>query len=522
MYYRFLASIVLLVTAATAQAASIEATIDQGTLVGSTTSGIATFKAIPYAAPPTGTRRWRAPEPPANWSGKRLATDYSAVCMQTPYAGGMFSSPLRPSSEDCLYLNVWTPTLETNAKRAVMVWIHGGGLTRGSGSTPTYDGTELAKKGVVLVTINYRLNTFGYLAHPQLSAESAQKVSGNYGALDQIAALQWVSENIETFGGDPGNVTIFGESAGSWAVNQMAATPLAAGLFHKAIGQSGGHFAPMSELGAPGFTGSSHYDKGQSFLDAAQVKSIAELRAMSASDVLAVFAGSSFPGLSQPTVDGYVFPNHIANLFEAGEQNNVSLIVGSNKDEGANLTIGRQPKSEAAFRAMMTKRIGGLAEELHEVYGTSDDYLQAFLDSYRDGSFTWQMHRWAMLASEKTPDVWRYYFTHTPPGKFAAMGAYHAAEIQYVFNNTAKLGQSDKTANALAESMSDYWVNFAKLGQPFANSKDAPEWPRFSAESQAYMEFGDEVIAKTNLLDANMKVIDKMMEQRWQTAGGGN
>ena len=221
--------------------------VENGLLSGvaASNSAVTVFKGIPFAAPPLGNLRWRPPQPASKWKGVRQASQFSAACLQTPYpAGSLYRLPPEPLSEDCLYLNVWTAANSPSERRPVMVWIHGGGLTRGSGSARNYDGEELARKGVVLVTINYRLGVFGFLAHPELTGESAHHSSGNYGFLDQLAALQWVRRNIARFGGDPSRVTIFGESAGSWSVNLLMATPLAKGLFQRAIGESGGDFEP--------------------------------------------------------------------------------------------------------------------------------------------------------------------------------------------------------------------------------------------------------------------------------------
>src|SRR5215470_6504541 len=223
--------------------------VEGGLISGSVVDGVRSYKGIPFAAPPVGELRWKAPQPVAAWEGVRECNDFGPDCPQAPYPqSSIYYSAPRKQSEDCLYLNVWTAA-KAGEKRPVMVWIHGGALTRGSGATRAYDGTALAKKGVVLVTINYRLGPFGYLAHPELTAESSNHSSGNYGALDQIAALKWVQKNIAAFGGDPGRVTIFGESAGSWSVNVLVASPLARGLFHRAIGESGAQFARNARLG---------------------------------------------------------------------------------------------------------------------------------------------------------------------------------------------------------------------------------------------------------------------------------
>jgi para-nitrobenzyl esterase len=245
-------AVALLLSGTTASAADDSLTIDSGKISGGTAGNdgkVRVFKGIPFAAPPVGKLRWQPPQAAATWQGVRECKEFGNTCPQQPYpAGSIYAQPPQPQSEDCLYLNVWTPAENATAKLPVMVWIHGGALTRGSGSTGIYDGEALARRGVVLVTINYRLGPFGYLAHPALSRESSHSSSGNYGVLDQIAALEWVSRNIAAFGGDPGRVTIFGESAGSWSVCALVASPLSKGLFHRAIGQSGGCFAPMQYL----------------------------------------------------------------------------------------------------------------------------------------------------------------------------------------------------------------------------------------------------------------------------------
>src|SRR5499426_666533 len=263
--------------------------VDGGLISGSVVDGVRSYKGIPFAAPPVGELRWKAPQPVAGWEGVREVNDFGPDCPQAPYPqSSLYYSAPRKQSEDCLYLNVWTAA-KAGEKRPVMVWIHGGALTRGSGATRAYDGTALAKKGVVLVTINYRLGPLGYLAHPELTAESAHHASGNYGVLDQIAALQWVKKNIAAFGGDANRVTIFGESAGSWSVNALVASPLAKGLFHRAIGQSGGSFGPGTYLKEDRNGLTSAEKIGAAFAKAAGADSIRALRSLPAEKIVEVF-----------------------------------------------------------------------------------------------------------------------------------------------------------------------------------------------------------------------------------------
>src|SRR4030095_9660201 len=328
--------------------------VEGGLISGSVVDGVRSYKGIPFAAPPVGELRWKAPQPVAAWEGVRECNDFGPDCPQAPYPqSSLYYSQPRKQSEDCLYLNVWTAA-KPGEKRPVMVWIHGGALTRGSGATRTYDGTNFAKQGVVLVTINYRLGPLGYLAHPELTSESAQHSSGNYGVLDQIAALKWVQRNIAAFGGDAKNVTIFGESAGSWSVNALVATPLAKGLFHRAIGESGGTFNRMTPLADAEKTGAA-------FFKAAGADSLKAMRAVPAEKIIALFnddpEGRKFR--TQPNVDHWVLPNEIRNIFAGGQQNDVPVIVGSNANEMTTLTAPAMvPKTMEDYRKRVEAQYG--------------------------------------------------------------------------------------------------------------------------------------------------------------------
>jgi para-nitrobenzyl esterase len=364
-----------------------------------------------------------------------------------------------------------------------MVWIHGGALTRGSGSTPTYDGEELAGKGVVLVTINYRLGVFGFLAHPELTRESNRKSSGNYGFLDQMAALEWVRRNISAFGGDPGRVTIFGESAGSWSVNLLVATPLAKGLFARAIGESGANFGLMQTLAQA-------EKNGARFAASIGGGSIETLRAKGPEELLKATDGFAFPS----NVDGWVLPAEVYAIFAEGKQNDVPLIAGSNADEGTALSPWPASGSAAAFTENMRQRFGALAGRFFELYpaATDEEARIAHYASYRDFVFGWQMRTWARLAVRSGKSkAYLYYFSRTPPGpNSSTLGAYHAAEISYVFHN---LGLSTRPYQdrdrKLSDLMSSYWVNFAARGDP--NGGDLPKWPEYRPESDTLLEFGD-------------------------------
>ncbi|MEM7364107.1 MAG: carboxylesterase family protein [Pseudomonadota bacterium] len=453
-----------------AVAESIELTTPQGRVQGVMAEGIASFKGIPYALPPTGNARWRYAQPAPDWEGVRLAEDYSPMCIQREQTRGFWARQTRPMSEDCLYLNVWTgqPTAEEGDKRPVMVWIHGGSLRTGSGATSSYDGTELAKKGVVLVTINYRLGILGYFAHPELLTETDHGSAGNYGTTDQIAALRWVSRNIEAYGGDPNNVTIFGESAGAWSVHHMMSSPLAKGLFHKAIAQSGHRFGGMPDQVQAA-------ERGKAFQEQAGATSLADLRAMSWHEIMQHRSRSS------PNADGHVFPDQIYAIFESGQQNSVPMIAGYNEHESTTLGgLQRIPESEEAFRARVERIYGEHADDFFEVYDVSD-LRGASLASGRDASFGWGTQLYAHISKDK---VYQYFFTHAPDGD--RLGAYHAAEIVYAFNNVGE--QRSVADHALGEAMSDYWVSFATDGVPRAEGQ--PKWKAWTKRRQDYMDFG--------------------------------
>jgi para-nitrobenzyl esterase len=401
--------------------------------------------------------------------------------MQVPYPEG---SPYRmadePVSEDCLYLNIWTGAQSASERRPVMVWIHGGALTRGSGSLGVYDGEALAQRGVVLVTVNYRLGLLGFLAHPELSKESARHVSGNYGILDQIAALEWVRRNIAGFGGDPTRVTVFGESAGSWSVNALVASPLAKGLFQRAIGESGALFASLPKLADAEKSG----ERTATQLGAA---SIAELRAKPATDLI-----KTGNDQARPNVDGWMLPDQVMAIFSQGRQNDVPVLMGSNADEGTAFT---PPGIKVeGYKTLAAIRFGARADEFLRLYpaATEQEAHASAAAAIRDQTFGWEMRTWArMQTNTGKSKAYVYYFNHVPPGPAgAALGAYHASEIRYVFHNLQSAQEADRK---LADAMSAYWVNFAISGDP--NGKDLPEWPPYSAKADLALGLGDRIAA---------------------------
>ena len=474
--FAFVASAVLL-TAAAPDAVRI----DGGQISGTVEDGVRAFKGIPFAAPPVGALRWKAPQ---------------------------------PTSEDCLYLNVWTTATAGAAHSApampVMVWIHGGAWTRGSGSSPTYDGAALAKRGVVVVTTNYRLGVFGFLAHPELTAESPQHASGNYAILDHVAALEWVHKNIAAFGGDPKRVTIFGESAGSWSVNVVQATPLARGLFERAIGESGGQFARVATLAEA-------EKDGAAFASTIGASSLAALRAVPAERLAA--APRFRTGVN---VDGYVLPDTVRALFSHDRENRVPVIVGSNANEWTTLSNPAQfPKTLESYRQYVDREFGDLSRDADTVYPVKSDadIPPAMLGIGRDRVFTLEMRTWARMVSASGQRAYLYQFTHVPPGPRAAdWGAYHASEISYVFGNLRnpafKYTDADRR---LSDEMSRYWVNFATSGDP--NGAGLPKWTAYDPTAEPYLDLGDTVVIKNHLLKPQLDFLERVQQQpRRQTS----
>ncbi len=361
------------------------------------------FRGIPFAAPPVGALRWRAPQPVLPWQEVRKADTPPPICMQArPKGVSVFSYPEQATetiSEDCLYLDLWAPVMEKNAaKLPVMVWLYGGGFTGGSLGNPLYDGSNLAEKGAIVVVANYRTGKLGFLALKELSDESGHHASGNYGLLDQIATLEWVKKNIARFGGDPSRVTIFGQSAGSFAVSLLMGSPAAKGLFQRAIGESGAQFGPVVDEPVPGamqrLAGAEK--SGLALEQALGVSSLAELRAKPAEAIQAA-RGPSPWAWSYPIVDGYVVPDDLNAIFAAGKQNDVPLLTGSNADEGT--TFGR-PTTLAAYLDTTEKEYGSAADALLRLYPATDndEATEMNEDVARDRGFAWHNWQWARLA----------------------------------------------------------------------------------------------------------------------------
>ncbi len=480
-----------------------------GLVSGIHSNGVNVFKGIPFAAPPIGELRWKAPQPAANWQGVRQCDTFSASAMQAKPAPFMmytaeFLAPPEPLSEDCLYLNVWTAAKATSEKRPVIVWIHGGGFTGGSGSVPLYDGEDLAKKGVVFVTINYRLGVFGFLAHPELSKEANGKEVGNYAFLDQIAAFEWVKKNIAAFGGDPNNVTLAGQSAGAFSVNVLMASPLAKGLFHKAIAESGGMFGISSRTKSV----ADAEQTGVAFAQKLQAKSIADLRAKSADEILK--AGG---GIASPVLDKHVIVGDMYSLFANNKQNDVPLLTGWNAGDRF-----PSPKTLTAeeFKADAEKKYGAFANDFLKVYPSATD-AEAKESQLEVGGhllFAWQNYTWAKLQSSYGKNkAYLYLFKHVPPhhADKPDFGAFHSAEFGYALHTLRNWDRPfTEVDRKLEDQMSSYWVNFAKIGNP--NAKGLPEWKAFDATKPQAMIFGD--VPQTEILTskAQFEFWDKYRE----------
>ena len=512
-----LAGLALLAHAQQTSTPGLTVRVEGGAISGAVTSTapVRAYKGIPFAAPPVGKLRWKEPQPVSTWEGVRNAQEYSPACMQmTRPKDSIYFGGAEPVSEDCLYLNVWTPSTSANARLPVMVWFYGGGFGAGSASSSFWSGEKLAKAGVVVVTFNYRLGAFGFLAHPDLTKESEHHASGNYAMLDGIAALRWVQKNIGAFGGDSGRVTIFGQSAGASAVCMVMASPLSKGLFSRAIGES-----PSVEcFGPSGPSGmlADNEQAGVKYLAAANVSSIAELREKSAEELLKIAPPSPF----RPIVDGYFLPEGSDKLYKENRENFVPLLAGSNADEGT--LLARYPGSAAAFTQQLRQKYGERANDFLAVYpaGTESEAETSFYTLFRD-QIAWQVQTWAQSVSGKGKvPAYTYFFTHKPPipnGTYREqsgreLGAHHSAEIQYVFRNLeARPYPWTETDRRLSDTISGYWVNFAKSGDP--NGPGLPKWPAYDASHNSIMEFGDTAEVRSELNKPGMELFRSVADK---------
>jgi para-nitrobenzyl esterase len=457
-------------------------TVD-GKVVGKTINDgkVKAFLGLPYAAPPVGELRWKVPQPPAQWKGKRDATKFGAHCAQVHVFDDMIFQDSGPS-EDCLFLNVYAPAAaNAKSKLPVMFWIHGGGYSGGSASEPRHNGDFLPLKGVVLITINYRLGVFGFLATADLAKE-ANGAAGNYGLLDQVAALQWVKDNIKNFGGDPANVTIFGESAGSFAVSTLMASPMARGLFQKAIGESGAAFSDT--LSTDPLEAREKADGA--WVDSLGVKSLEELRALPTDKILDATKKKGMVGFS-PVVDGKLLVEPVPETYAAGRQAHVPLLAGWNRDEGSFFAM--RGMTAAQFKGMAAGLFKDRTEEFLNLYPAETDAeaLRSAIDFGSDNFIAFGTWKW-IEAQKKTGEspVYRYHFElAAPPSKFhSGSFAFHSDDIEYVFGtlDTRPGSEWRPEDRKLSDEMMSYWTNFAKTGDP--NGSGLPVWPRYDKDSQ--------------------------------------
>ena len=470
-------------------------------------SGVQEFLGIPFAAPPVGDLRWKAPQSPTPWQGVRIADQHGPACIQQRAAY---------MSEDCLYLNVWTRAESAAAELPVMVWIHGGGWSSGSNSVPIYDGEAFADNDVVLVSVNYRMNAFGWMAHPALSEESEQGVSGNYGILDNIAALEWVRDNIAGFGGDPDNVTIFGESAGGGSVYALLATPLAKGLFHKAISESTWITASnVTNLKTPNGMTSSAEQRGATAIAAKLEEAgmstgatLENMRALSAQQLMEMQLGVSL------IVDGHVFPKSPAEIFAEGSHNVVPLMAGINDGEGLFFVRpDRTFKTAAEQRQARVEEFGTHAGNLLDYYVAANDeeVFRVEVDYNTDSWFARPTREIIHAIARSAEDSYMYVFTRNL--RDPAQRSPHAMELRYVFNTLPD--DAPQADLEIAQLLNDYWTQFAKTGTP--NGEDLPQWPSYDLETQVHQVLGVQVGQDSMLRKQELDELDRYFSDRYAT-----
>lgn len=496
------AALVLLVITSCYKPQPGQVRVEGGLIQGTVTEDLIIYMGIPFAAPPVGELRWKSPQPVNPWEGILQTTEYAPAPMQA-------GNPPSGKSEDCLYLNIWTPAKSPKEKLPVLVWIYGGGFSFGSTSEPVHNGEHLARKGVVLASIAYRVGQLGFLAHPELSAEDPNGVSGNYGILDQIAGLRWIRDNIAAFGGDPERVTIFGESAGGISVSMLCASPLAKGLFHGAIAQSGGSFGPTRPVTFPGENMKNLQQAEQAGVEYAEksgVASLAELRNLDATKLPMEWG----MGNAWPIVDGCVIPDDQYKMYEAGNYNDIPVLIGYNSDEGLSFPSGRTPEEAIAG---VKKRFGPFADTLMTAYPFGETSVpRSARNLMRDAAFGWHTWVWANLQAKtgKSP-VYYYCFDQHPAypadSPQADHGTPHGVDVAYVFMHLDpnQSGLSEK-AMEVSQMMGTYWTNFAKYGHP--NGEGVSEWPAFTKENPVVLHIGSTVTPGPVPDEAALKVLD--------------
>lgn len=512
LHFLFLA---FLAVTAIAHADPLKVKTAQGTVEGALTADarVRAFKGIPYAAPPVGNLRWAAPQPPAKFKGTFSAKEYGNHCAQAnSFADMVFHDP--GPSEDCLTLNIWTPAdAKPGAKLPVMFWIHGGGYYAGGSSEARQDGQFLAHRNVIIVTINYRLGIFGFFVHPELTAESPQHASGDQGLLDQVAALQWTHDNIANFGGDPANITIFGESAGSFSVSSLMASPLSRTMIAKAIGESGG---ALTSEGQPGQTRAERETADPAAARAIYgTSSLAELRKIPTEKILADLTASKVHARFGPEIDGYFLPQSVASIYAAGQQAHVPLIAGWNADEvRAAIIMNPKKPTVASFTESAQKDYGDNSADFLKLYPANTDAEATISagDLMSDRFIAYGTWRW-IEAQTKTGDapVYRYLFAEPAPvDKYhpVAVGAFHSDDIEYVFGTLdSRPGAVFTPADrALTDEIQQYWTNFARTGDP--NSTGLPAWPVYKPTDYQVMRLDATSSAAPDALRARYLFLD--------------
>jgi para-nitrobenzyl esterase len=461
-----------------------------GAVRGTAEGDLHVFRGIPYAQPPVGSQRWRPPLPLARWHGVRETTEFAPACYQPPpRLSSIYVGKPVPMSEDCLTLNIWAPADARSAP--VFFWIYGGALQSGASRDPIYDGKRLAARGVVVVSINYRLGVLGWLAHPELSRESPQGISGNYGLLDQVRALTWVKDNIAAFGGDPANVTIAGESAGALSVMYLFASPLARGLFAKGIAESA-YMISTPALKAAAHGAPSAEQAGVRLMQQLKQPDLAAMRAMGDEQITAAAVAAGYAPWG--AIDGQVLPDQLVNVFDRGKQARVPLLAGFNSGEIRSLTplAPPVPASAAVYESTIRERYGDLADAFLSLY-PSTNLQESIFATTRDALYGWTAERLARKQSALGVSAYLYLWDHGyPAADEAGLHAFHASELPYVFGtfdgtppNWPKNPETPEE-RALADAVADYWTSFARTGRPQA--RNAPEWPAYSAD-KGYMRF---------------------------------
>lgn len=493
-----------------------EANVTGGRISGAVVAGVSEFKGIPFAAPPLGALRWKAPQPVTPWSGVRRTTAFGPACLQDPTMANRMA-PGVSLSEDCLYLDVWTPAKSPSERLPVIAWIYGGGFTGGMTSAPLYDGTHFAQKGVVFVSISYRVGALGFLAAPALSRESGHG-SGNYGLLDQIAGLEWIQRNIAEFGGDPSKVTLLGHSAGAFSVSILAGSPLAKGLFRAVIAESGANFMPPeSSPWAGGTIPTLRMAErgGRRWLKSLGANTLAEARALPAATIIAAQRRKRAPRF-WPPVDGYVIKGDQYRLWSEGRFNDTPIIVGDVSDEAAG--FGTHKTEPAAFISEVRRGYGKHADAILAVYphATEAEATRSATQLRSDTTFDWGQYTWARLESTDGRHKAFVYWFDRPTAR-DPNGSSHGQEVAYVFGNLGVGGRPPPTESdrVISEQMQSYWVNFAKGGDP--NGPGLPTWPAFTPESPLVMRMGVDPGPAPIPHQDRLKVLDAYYA--WRRAG---